>query len=68
MNHDISHCNNPKCSIKTDCYRYKAHLELKEKLEQLGEKRYEEEVGLYHSYLLLTKETKKKEECEYYFK
>lgn len=30
MTHDITHCEGKWCASKNDCFRYKAHLAIKE--------------------------------------
>ena len=52
MNHDITHCNNVKCKDKTECYRYLAYIELKEKKIE----------GAYSFYL--PENVTNKEECK----
>lgn len=43
MQHDITHCKGGDCPLKETCYRYIAHLDLKENPGK---------YGLYHSYLI----------------
>lgn len=51
MIHDISHCNNDKCKVKEQCYRWLAYQELKK-------------INYRYPFSMLLTEGKNK--CEYF--